>query len=194
MTRRSTKNGGRGGDHKGGYGKPPVSGRFQKGRSGNPNGRPRKTPVVAPSPFNLVFAQTMLINREGKRYEATPEEALLQALVQQALAGDRTAIRRVLKLIQARQAAIVRATPEQRGGELLVEVGDPPNANEALLILGIGGYDSSWSGVRLSLLPWAVKAAFKRYRGPPLKRSDLSLAHSSTIDPDQVRWPTEPAP
>jgi hypothetical protein len=184
MTRRSSKNGG--------YGKPPVSGRFQKGHSGNPNGRPRKKPVAGASPFDIVLRQTLTITRAGKRREATAEEALQQALLERAFAGDRTASRKLLKMILARQAAIARATPEKRP-ELLLEE-DPPNANEALLILGIAGHDSSWGDGRLALLPWAVQAALDRFRGSPLQPSDLSLVRCSTIDPDQVRWPAEREP
>jgi hypothetical protein len=192
MTRRSSKNGGNG-DYEVGYGKPPVSGQFKKGVSPNPNGRPRKKPVVGASPFDLVLAQTLTITRDGKRREATPEEALQQTLVEQAFAGDRTAIRKVLKMIRARQAAIARATPETRNVELLVEKPDPPNANEALRILGIGGDDPSRDDC-LALEPWAVQAALDRRRRAPLQGSDLSLVRCSTIDPDQVRWPPEREP
>jgi hypothetical protein len=96
-------------------------------------------------------------------------------------------------MILERQAAIARATPETRG-ELRVEEPDPPNANEALQILGIGGDHPSWGDGRLGLLSWAVQAALDRYRGPPLQQSDLTLVRNSTIDPDQVRWPPDPEP
>jgi hypothetical protein len=186
---RSSKKAGKGGDYKVGYKKPPVSGQFKKGVSQNPNGRPRKNPVARPSPFDIVLAQTVPITRDGKRREATPEEALQQALVERAIAGDRTAVRKVLQMIQARRAAIARATPETHNVGLIEEP-DPPNANEALRILGIGRDDPSRDD-RLALEPWAVQAALDRRRRAPLQGSDLSLVKCSTIDPDQVRWPPE---
>jgi hypothetical protein len=193
MTRRSSKSRGKAGDYVVGYGKPPVSGQFKKGVRANPNGRPRKKAVASPSPFDLVLAQTLTITRDGKRREATPEEALQQALVEQAFARDRTGIRKVLKMIETRQAAIARATPETHNVEVLIEKPDPPNANEALRILGIGGDDPSRDN-RLALEPWAVQAALDRRRRAPLQGSDLSLVQCSTIDPDQVRWPPERGP
>ncbi len=56
-----------------GYGKPPAKGRFAKGQSGNPRGRPRKTPVkpkiIDPSIRDrfLRMAESLVQSREGQK-------------------------------------------------------------------------------------------------------------------------------
>ncbi len=74
-----------------GYGKPPASTRFQKGRSGNPKGRPkgrRNRP-----PYDVVLGQTVTIKEEGVERRVTAVEAFLLYMTERGLEGDGAAAR-----------------------------------------------------------------------------------------------------
>lgn len=175
------------GDYDVGYGKPPVAGRFAKGASGNPNGRPRTRSVV--SPFDLVLDQTLTVGADGHRREVTAEEALQQALLQKAFAGDRPAIRKVLKMIQQRQAAMTAGRSDHPVVRVRDECPDPRTANAALRLLGLAEDHDRWGKPQLALYAWAVQAALARPRAPALGQQDVALIRNSSFDPENIRWP-----
>jgi Family of unknown function (DUF5681) len=79
----------------------PRTGRFQKGHSGNPNGRPRKQRVLPEAPrsaFEIVLEKRVTVTRAGIDQELSVEEALQLRTYQDALAGNRAARREVLKM------------------------------------------------------------------------------------------------
>jgi hypothetical protein len=95
----------------GGYGKPPKSGQFQKGQSGNPSGRPKK-----PKPQSLSYnpadyptrkiirdeAQRAVAIRDGdERREIPSSQAVMMALANTAMKGGVQAQRTYLKLLMA---------------------------------------------------------------------------------------------
>ena len=89
----------------------PVIGRFEKGRSGNPSGRPKaRRPDV--SAFDIIFDKTLTATQNGVERELSIDEALELQTYQAALKGNRMAVRSVLKMIEKRgwaaQAAISR--------------------------------------------------------------------------------------
>lgn len=80
-----------------GHGKPPIDTRFQKGRSGNPKGRPKK---VKPAPvrfgdghvarsFEQAALKTLKVSEGGKRVDMTVAEAVQHKMVAMALGGNR---------------------------------------------------------------------------------------------------------
>ena len=70
-----------------GYKTPPKSSQFQKGRSGNPSGRPRKAPGI-PELLGKVSKQKVLTNgKNGSKY-MTKLEASLTQLANKAASGD----------------------------------------------------------------------------------------------------------
>ena len=87
----------------------PRTGRFLKGRSGNPKGRPRKQiapPDAARSAFEIVFEKRVTVTQAGVDQELSVEEALQLRTYQDALAGNRAARREVLKMIAKREKAM----------------------------------------------------------------------------------------
>jgi Family of unknown function (DUF5681) len=70
-----------------GYKTPPKLSQFQKGRSGNPSGRPRKAPGI-PELLGKVSKQKVLTNgKHGPKY-MTKLEASLTQLANKAAVGD----------------------------------------------------------------------------------------------------------
>lgn len=150
---------------------PRADGRFRKGQSGNPKGRPRRTPDGTPaSAFDVIVDRTLTVTQNGVPQEVTVEEALQHKTYQAAISGSRLAGREVLKMILRREAALAKANPTSAPG---CEIRPKPPAkgvDPALLLLGIAcqdprDYGSNDKYQRLLLEPWAVEAALARRRG-----------------------------
>lgn len=94
-----------------GYGKPPKHTRFPKGKSGNPNGRPKKLKKLAD-----VFAQSLAKEIEIKGKVITKLELIVEAVIQHAVKGKPAALNIVLEQL----AAINADQPE----EFVPEVAD----------------------------------------------------------------------
>jgi Family of unknown function (DUF5681) len=79
-------------DREVGYGRPPKASRFQKGKSGNPKGRPKRDPSIA-ALFRKICSEKVKTNgQNGQRY-MTKLEASLTQLVNKAASGDLKAVR-----------------------------------------------------------------------------------------------------
>lgn len=175
---------------------PPVATRFQKGTSGNLKGRPRKgVPETSGSAFDILIDKTLTVTRHGLPYEATVEQALQHQTYKDAIAGKRSAIREVMKMIAKREEALVkRRKPNASPIKLLIEPIDPKNINVALLILGIVCRDERWGSSvpeeRLLLEPWAVQSALGRRRGGRrLTDREVWDIKRCTRDAATLRWP-----
>lgn len=82
-----------------GYGKPPKSSQFEKGKSGNPKGRPKGSKNLA----NIVLRESrrpVRVNGPGGSYTVTKAEAAVMQLGTKAAQGDLRATREYLPLIQ----------------------------------------------------------------------------------------------
>jgi uncharacterized coiled-coil protein SlyX len=90
-----------------GYAKPPKSGRFTKGRSGNPKGRPRGSRNLA-SILDEVIREKVRVTEHGKIRTISKLEAIMRQLTAKALTGDLKAIKDVVALKQ-----VFEAVPDQ---------------------------------------------------------------------------------
>jgi hypothetical protein len=91
-----------------GYRRPPSWTRFQKGRSGNPKGRPRRAPVAEAPPasesddiLRVALAKRLPVIEGGKQREASVQEMLQQATIKLASKGHFRALRHLL--LEARE-------------------------------------------------------------------------------------------
>ena len=181
-----------------GSGKHGADGRFQKGQSGNPKGRPRKPATQRSSPFDVVVDRELTITRNGQPRTITMEEALQHRTYQDALAGKRMAEREVLKWIEKREDWCRRHAPDTSRDKVEFKMSpSPDNAKEALEVLGIVSRDERFDDTdayapRQLLEPWAVQAAFDRRRGvAPLTDTEVASIRRCTRNPDTLRWPKE---
>ena len=92
------------GSYQVGYKKPPPQHRFTKGRSGNPDGRPRK-----PKTIDMLLGKTLkekvVVNENGRRKAITKFEAFVEQLVNKATAGDARSGKLVIELLRQNDGA-----------------------------------------------------------------------------------------
>jgi hypothetical protein len=177
----------------------PRTGRFQKGHSGNPKGRPRKQRVLPDAPrsaFEIVLEKRVTVTQAGIDQELSVEEALQLRTYQDALAGKRAARREVLKMIAKREQAMAdRGLRTQRTMPSVTSKisPDPRNADAAMCLLGIAAPNKSreeHDPDAILLEPWAVQAALGRRRGSKaLTMKDIGDIERCTRAPETLRWP-----
>jgi hypothetical protein len=83
-----------------GFGRPPKQGRFKKGASGNPKGRPKGKRNLA-TVLQRALQETIVIREKGKCRTVTKLEAALMQLVNKATKGDLGALRQFTALAQS---------------------------------------------------------------------------------------------
>ena len=87
-----------------GYSKPPTATRFQKGRSGNPRGRPKNRKRGLP--YDHVLGQMVTIRDNGAEKRVTAAEAFLLHLTKKGLEGDAPAARASLAALENARASM----------------------------------------------------------------------------------------
>jgi hypothetical protein len=93
-----------------GYGKPPKHTQFQKGRSGNPKGRPKRNKNI----YDLVkkaFEERVTVKSPGRTHSMTKLEAALAQLANKAASGDIKALREAIRLREKLQEQEPFLTP-----------------------------------------------------------------------------------
>lgn len=78
-----------------GYGKPPKSGRFKKGQSGNPKGRPKRVKNFQ-TELKEVLSSKVTIKDKGRPKSVSTVQASLMRLKEKALKGDPRALNTLL--------------------------------------------------------------------------------------------------
>jgi hypothetical protein len=82
-----------------GFGKPPKHTRFQKGRSGNPKGRPKGSKNIFALIRKILDTKVIAKGPEGSRF-MTMQEAAIRQLFNKAANGDLKAIQHVIQLMK----------------------------------------------------------------------------------------------
>jgi hypothetical protein len=171
-----------------------MSGRWAKGQSGNPAGRPKKRrPHV--SAFDIIFDKRLTLSQQGVERSLTIEEVLQLKTYQAALKGSKMAVRAVLKMIEKREVALAKTmpAPDHKPMGFRFEY-DPRHADQAMLLLGITAPDPSWSGpckygTRMKLATWAAQAALSRPGRKSLEPKQVEGINRVTLDAQLLKWP-----
>lgn len=168
-----------------GYQRPPVATRFQKGRSGNPRGRPRNRHRQIP--YDTVLGQMVTIREEGRERRVTAAEAFILQLTRKGLQGDSAAARASLAAIETARAS--RSASD--GGEVLRILLICYGVGVVLKKLGMGIKRNPLSKehVRWELQPWIVQAALDRLGGRRLSPEEQREVWRVTRQRDKVQWP-----
>lgn len=176
-----------GSDQEVGYGRPPVSGRFRKGQSGNPNGRPRgrKTDI----PYDAVLGQMVTIREDGRDRRVTAAEAFLLQLTKKGLEGDGAAARQTLASIEEARAKRLLDHDVEPLTFVTVLV-SPGSVNGAIEPLRMARkLDRYRPTARIAIEPWIVEAALARLGGRRLSREQQRTVMQATRTPRKVNWP-----
>ena len=99
-------------DYAVGYGKPPRRTRFEKGRSGNPKGRPRGAKNLS-TLFIEALNETVIIAENGERRKISKRQAIVKQVVNKAAkGGDWRCTKLLLEL------------PQESGGPIEPEISE----------------------------------------------------------------------
>src|SRR4051812_34919879 len=170
-----------------GYRRPPASTRFQKGRSGNPKGRPRGRHNRPP--YEAVLGQMVAIKEDGVERRVTAAEAFLLYMTKRGLEGDGAAARSAMAVIEeARSArhADTGAYPQR----VEITFVTPGSVDTALLRLRMASkLDRFRPSARILLEPWLVQEALTRLGDRRLSPDEQAKVVRATRTLHKVRWP-----
>lgn len=162
--------------------------RFKPGQSGNPRGRPRKPRRPNISAFEIVLEKRLTTTVGGKERELTVEEVLQQQTLKDALAGKRMAIRKVLKMIEKREAALAKKFRPASAPVTMETHHCADNANQAMRILDIAVPDHIHTN-RMRVQAWATQAAIRRPGRRKFSKRDVCDIKFFTNEVGALRWP-----
>ncbi len=103
-----------------GYGRPPRKHQFQKGTSGNPNGRPRGSRNLSSLLDKAISKRVTIKEQGGSRRRVSFAEAITMGLTQRALTSDRAA-RMVIELAREIEARMESQSQAVKGLDELAD-------------------------------------------------------------------------
>lgn len=134
-------NDGKRSDYEVGYGKPPKSGQFPPGTTGNPSGRPKKPKNTLEAVARKVLEEEVDVVVDGRRVRITKLALAIKQQLNEAAKGDRHALMYIAKLkasvdaaaatqgalpdLKAERAAVTKALSELCGNPPKVNDGEP---------------------------------------------------------------------
>lgn len=169
-----------------GYKRPPRETRFQKGKSGNPKGRPpgRRSAI----PYDHVLGQMVTIRENGRDRRVTAAEAFLLQLTKRGLEGDVASARAALESIEAARSK--HGYSKSVENIRVVLVGFTIGCTLKSLGLAMKLHPLNKEKVRWELQPWIVEAALERLGSRQLSIEEQREVIGATRTPEKVRWPT----
>ena len=86
-------------DYEVGYGKPPKGAQFEKGRSGNPKGRPKGTKNLK-TDFMEELREMVPVTERGRQLSVSKQRLVLKSLFAKAAKGDVRAIQLIISTVE----------------------------------------------------------------------------------------------
>lgn len=169
-----------------GKGRPPRATRFQKGKSGNPRGRPKNRHRSLP--YDTILGQMVTIREDGKERRVTAAEAFVLQLVRKGLTGDSAAARASLAAIEA---ARLRRHPHGEGLTIRRIILMRMSTGVGLRALGLAvkRHPLDEARARWELQPWIVEAALVRLGVRRFTEDEQREIWNATGKPETVAWP-----
>jgi hypothetical protein len=126
-------------DYEVGYGKPPKDTRFQKGVSGNPKGRPKKS-LNFDDELIRESRSFMTINENGRRKRISKHEVAVKQLLKKAMTGSDPSLKNYFAPVQQahERVALVAGPPPNKSGKY-----DPKNLADELERIIIAGREKA---------------------------------------------------
>lgn len=91
------------GDYEVGYKKPPKHTRFEKGRSGNPNGRPKNKAPDMTEVLDKLLSKKVSIVENGSQQTVTTFELVFTRILRDAINGKPYAVRALMSLLDKQE-------------------------------------------------------------------------------------------
>lgn len=108
-------------DYDVGYKKPPKQHQFSKGKSGNPNGRPKR-------PDGVSIQELLNTTQRGKNGSTiSSREALIIRLMNDAMSGKQKAFSRFINLMQ--RSGLLRKEDRSRMGDMVIRLPTDPRSS-----------------------------------------------------------------